>query len=178
MECTTQYGFDCYILMHLLSLCVIYVKGNENIHLQGYQRSKSASWCSRCSKIGWFLNGQACDYRLVWSSVTFFMWHSWHYFVLLTIKYVLQPLIFQWREHCTRWPQRYLKIFIVLLPTSRRLLQKGHLQAELLDDPFIGNSSHYNKHGSIHSFAGIKVNVSLFFCMSNFVFVRQKWGIV
>ncbi|EER97885.1 mitogen-activated protein kinase kinase kinase 5 [Sorghum bicolor] len=29
---------------------------------------------------------------------------------------------------------------------------------ELLDHPFIRNSSHYNKHGSIHSFAGIKVN--------------------
>ncbi|KAK3126215.1 hypothetical protein QOZ80_7AG0553280 [Eleusine coracana subsp. coracana] len=29
---------------------------------------------------------------------------------------------------------------------------------ELLDHPFIHNSSHYNKHGSIHSFAGIKVN--------------------
>uniref|UniRef100_J3MI69 mitogen-activated protein kinase kinase kinase n=2 Tax=Oryza brachyantha TaxID=4533 RepID=J3MI69_ORYBR len=27
---------------------------------------------------------------------------------------------------------------------------------ELLDHPFIRNSSHYNKHGSIHSFAGIK----------------------
>jgi hypothetical protein len=142
------------------------------------KRSKSASWCSRCSKIGWFLNGQACDYRLIWSSVTFFMWHSWHYFVLLTIKYVLQPLIFQWREHCTRWPQRYLKIFIVLLPTSRRLLQKGHLQAELLDDPFIGNSSHYNKH-----FANIHLQwqyslKNMCICMSNFVFVRQKWGIV
>ncbi|WVZ61604.1 hypothetical protein U9M48_011455 [Paspalum notatum var. saurae] len=30
--------------------------------------------------------------------------------------------------------------------------------SELLDHPFIRNSSHYNKHGSIHSFAGIKVN--------------------
>ncbi|XP_062188963.1 mitogen-activated protein kinase kinase kinase 5-like [Phragmites australis] len=29
---------------------------------------------------------------------------------------------------------------------------------ELLDHPFIRNSNHYNKHGSIHSFAGIKVN--------------------
>ncbi|KAL6880514.1 hypothetical protein ACP4OV_012079 [Aristida adscensionis] len=29
---------------------------------------------------------------------------------------------------------------------------------ELLDHPFIRNSSHYNKHGSIHSFAGVKVN--------------------
>ncbi|KAL6647176.1 hypothetical protein ACP70R_014613 [Stipagrostis hirtigluma subsp. patula] len=32
--------------------------------------------------------------------------------------------------------------------------------SELLEHPFIRNSSHYNKHGSIHSFAGIKVNVS------------------
>ncbi|TVU40511.1 hypothetical protein EJB05_13978 [Eragrostis curvula] len=30
--------------------------------------------------------------------------------------------------------------------------------SELLDHPFIRNSSHYNKHGSIHSFVGIKVN--------------------
>jgi serine/threonine protein kinase len=32
---------------------------------------------------------------------------------------------------------------------------------ELLDHPFIRNSSHYSKHGSIHAFAGIKVHVSL-----------------
>uniref|UniRef100_A0A0D3GLN7 mitogen-activated protein kinase kinase kinase n=1 Tax=Oryza barthii TaxID=65489 RepID=A0A0D3GLN7_9ORYZ len=30
--------------------------------------------------------------------------------------------------------------------------------SELLEHPFIRNSSHYNKHGSIHSFAGIKSN--------------------
>lgn len=29
---------------------------------------------------------------------------------------------------------------------------------ELLDHPFIRNSSHYSKHGSIYAFAGIKVN--------------------
>uniref|UniRef100_A0A453BP98 mitogen-activated protein kinase kinase kinase n=1 Tax=Aegilops tauschii subsp. strangulata TaxID=200361 RepID=A0A453BP98_AEGTS len=30
--------------------------------------------------------------------------------------------------------------------------------SELLDHPFIRNSSHYSKHGSIHAFAGIKVH--------------------
>ncbi|KAF8783640.1 hypothetical protein HU200_000437 [Digitaria exilis] len=39
--------------------------------------------------------------------------------------------------------------------------------SELLDHPFIRNSSHYNKHGSIHSFAGIKVNVSTLFERDN-----------
>ena len=45
--------------------------------------------------------------------------------------------------------------------------------SELLDHPFIRNSSHYNKHGSIHSFAGIKVNVSTFFLFS----LDDQWGV-
>jgi serine/threonine protein kinase len=40
---------------------------------------------------------------------------------------------------------------------------------ELLDHPFIRNSSHYNKHGSIHSFAGIKVNVRKYFSHSSYI---------
>jgi serine/threonine protein kinase len=43
--------------------------------------------------------------------------------------------------------------------------------SELLEHPFIRNSSHYNKHGSIHSFAGIKSNVSL--CLPDKLFATH-----
>lgn len=52
----------------------------------------------------------------------------------------------------------------------KRIPAERPTASELLDHPFIRNSSHYNKHGSIHSFAGIKVNVSLFFW-------HDQWGL-